>query len=29
MNQIRFILEVSDEIETEFRQQIKQAELLK
>ena len=29
MNQIRFILEVSDEIEAEFRQQIKQVESLK
>lgn len=28
MNQIRFILEVSDEIEAEFRQQIKQIESL-
>ena len=29
MNQIRFILEASDEIEAEFRQQIKQVESLK
>ena len=29
MNQIRFILEVSDEIEAEFHQQIKQVESLK
>jgi hypothetical protein len=29
MNQIRFILEASEEIEAEFRQQIKQVESLK